>query len=98
MQIKLKSYSELVQMGKEAIDAALAPSRAKSQRKKAELVLAQMEETCASLEHKITEACSVKEINFDKVLDAVDEFELADRRRIQMEELLSQLFPAEAKA
>jgi len=93
MQLNLKPYSELLTMGKEALEASLAPKRAKSQHKKAELELAKLDETCATLEQKITESCSAKEINFNQVLEQMDELDLADRKRKQLEELLAQLFP-----
>lgn len=93
MQIKLKPYSELIKMGKEALDATLAPIRAIAQRKKAELELAKLDEVCATLEQKITETCSAKEINFDAVIEKMDELDLADRKRTQLKALLKQLFP-----
>lgn len=95
MQLKLKSYAELITMGKEAIDASLAPMRSRSQRKKAELELAKLDETCASLEQSVNEACAVKEINFNTVIGQLDELDLADRKRKQLSSLLEQLFPAE---
>lgn len=95
MQLKLKSYKQLVQMGKEALDAVLATAKAKSQNKKAELKLAELEEQCATLESKITESCSSKELNFDQIIDKLDELALVERKRTQMEDLLAQLFPKE---
>jgi len=97
MQIILKPYAELIKMGKEALDATLAPIRAVAQRKKAELELAKLDEECATLEQKISEICSTKDINFDKVIEAMDELDLADRKRGQLKQLLDQLFPVETK-
>lgn len=96
MQLNLKPYSELLTMGKEALEASLAPKRAKSQHKKAELELAKLDESCATLEQRITEACSSKELNFDQVLNLMDELDLSDRKRKQLATLLEQLFPAPA--
>lgn len=95
MQLKLKSYAELITMGKEAVDASLAPMRSRSQRKKAELELAKLDESVATLEQQVNEACAVKEINFNSVISLMDDLDLADRKRKQLSSLLDQLFPAE---
>lgn len=91
--MKLTPYSKLLVMGKEAIDAALAPIRARGARKQAELELCRIEERIASMEQRITEACSKTPINFDAVIDAFDELDLASRRQSQFEKIIEELFP-----
>jgi hypothetical protein len=82
-------------MTKEAIDGALANSRAKSAKCKAELELAKLEERDAELDKKIQEACSVKELNFDKIIELQDEQDLNSRRMKQFTTIIEQMFPAD---
>lgn len=87
--MKLKAYSKLITMSKEAVDKA----RARSQKKKAELEVLKLEEAVTKLEQEITELCSKQELDFNKVIDKLDEQELAQRRRGQFEDVIKQLFP-----
>jgi len=91
--MKLTPYKELLVMGKEAINAALAPVRTMSAKKKAELEIAKLDERIATLEPELNELCSVKEINFDKIIDKLDEIALAERRKKQFEKIVTEMFP-----
>lgn len=91
--MKLTPYKELLTMGKEAIDATLAPVRAMSAKKKAELEIAKLDEKCCTLESQINEICSVKDINFDVLIDKLDETALAERRKKQFEKIVTEMFP-----
>jgi len=98
MTTTLTPYKKLLTMTKEAIDGALANTRAKSAKCKAELELAKLEEKDAELDKKIQEACSVKELNFNNILELQDEQALNARRMDQFRIMINQLFPAEEAA
>lgn len=91
--MKLKPFAELVAMTKEGVDKALAPIRARQVKMKAELEMAKIDESLISLEAKIQEMCSTKEINFDTVLSKLDEYALAERRKKQFQKIINELFP-----
>jgi hypothetical protein len=91
--MKLTAYSKLITMSKVAVDKALAPVRARSQKKKAELEVLKLEEAVTKIEQEVTELCSNQELDFNKIIDKLDEQELAQRRREQFEEVIKQLFP-----
>jgi hypothetical protein len=95
MTTTLTPYKKLLTMTKEAIDGALANTRAKSAKCKAELELAKLEERDAELDKKIQEACSVKELNFENIINLQDEQALNARKMEQFKTLISQMFPSE---
>lgn len=90
---KLTPYKKLLTMGKQAVDAALAGPRAFSARKKAELEMAKLDERIATLETELTEACSDKDINFDRIINKLDDIALAERRKEQFEKIVGEMFP-----
>jgi DNA polymerase III delta prime subunit len=91
--MKLTPYKTLLTMGKEAINAALAPVRAMSAKKKAELEIAKLDERMATLESELNDLCSVKEIDYDKIINKLDEIALAERRKKQFEKIVNEMFP-----
>jgi hypothetical protein len=91
--MKLTPYQKLITMTKDAVDKTLAPVRSKSQQLKAELEVAKLEERCATLEKEVDEACSVKELNYDTIIDKLDELALAERRKEQFNKIITELFP-----
>ena len=80
-------------MGKEAVDAALAPVRAHSAKKKAELEVAKIEERIATLQSELTVVCSDKDVNFDRIIDKLDDIALAERRKEQFAKIIGEMFP-----
>ena len=93
--MKLTPYKKLLVMGKEAIDATLAPVRARSAKKKAELEIAKLEEQVATYDSELNTLCSEKEINFDKIIDKLDSIALVERRKKQFEKIVAEMFPEE---
>jgi len=91
--MKLTPYKKLITMGKEAVDFALAPVRAHSAQKKAELEIAKLEERKATLETEINNLCAEREINFDRIIDKLDEIALTERRIKQFVKIVDELFP-----
>lgn len=91
--MKLTAYKTILAMGKEAIDASLAPVRAHSAKKRAELEMAKLDERFATLETEVTAACSEKEINFERIINKLDEIALAERKKKQFEKIIGEMFP-----
>lgn len=91
--MQLKPLKEILLSTKEKLDEALAPVRARQIKSQADVRCAQLEEQLLTLERRITEACSTKDINFDRVLDMMDDYDLTERRVKQLKQLVSQLFP-----
>lgn len=93
--MKLKPYKDILKMAKEKIDESLAPVRANRAKKQAELEIAKMDEKMASQEAKIFELCASKEIDFDKIIQAQDEYALMERRKKQFGKIIKEMFPEE---
>ncbi len=91
--MQLKPLRDILAMSKEKIDEAMAPLRARQIKSKADVETAKLEEKLLTIEREISELCSQKEINFDRVLDKMDEYALTERRVKQFGELVAQLFP-----
>ena len=91
--MKLTPYRKLLTMAKEAIDASLAPVRANAAKKQAELEMAKIDERIATLESEVTSICSQKDIDFDKIIDKLDDIALAERRKKQFKQIVSEMFP-----
>jgi hypothetical protein len=92
--MKLPSYKDVLRMTKEVIDDTLAPVRATRAKKQAELEMAKLDEQIATKEAKIKETCCEKEINFGKLIDMQDELALLERKKIQYQQILDEMFPA----
>jgi hypothetical protein len=95
MAFKLKSYKELVAMTKEKLDEALVPLRVRAAKAKAESEVIKLEETLISLETKINEACAKKELDFNAIGDMMDDYDIAERRLKQIQDLVATLFDEE---
>lgn len=93
--MKLTPYKELLTMGKEAVNAALAPIRARAAKKQAELEIAKLDERIATLQSELNECCSEKDVKFAKIIDKLDDIALAERRKQQFEKIISEMFPEE---
>lgn len=93
MSFKLPTYADVLSMGKEALEKAKAPIRANQARKQGELELLKLEEQIITLQNKVQEASTTTPINYTKLLDALDELALAERRVEQFRDVLAQLFP-----
>ncbi len=92
-EVKLTPYKKLLTMAKEKIDEVLAIPRANSAKKQAELEMAKLDERVATLQTELTESCSVKELNFNRIIDKLDEIALAERRKKQFNKIIEEMFP-----
>ena len=95
--MQLKSYKEILAMGKDKVNETLAPVRARKAKKQAELEIAKMEEDIATQEAKIMELCSKQELNFDAIIKAQDTYALTERRIKQFEKIIEEMFPEKDK-
>lgn len=93
MAFQIKSFKELVSMTKEKLDEAMVPLRVRAAKAKAEGEKVNLEQKMMELETKINELCAQKELNFQKIADNLDEYDLAERRLKQITSLVEQLFP-----
>ena len=93
MSFKVKPFKEVLKYTKEKLDEALAPIRAKLAKARANLEVGKIEERMVSLETEIHTLCAEKELDFKKITDKMDEFELLERRHKQIEQLVAELFP-----
>jgi hypothetical protein len=95
--MQLRPFKELVALSKEKLDEAMAPIRARQVKAKADLEMLKIESDILTKETKVQEMCVEKDINLPKLIDALDEIALLERRRDQYGVVLEQLFPTEKK-
>ena len=93
MAFQIKSFKELITLTKEKLEESMIPLRVRSAKAKAEIIKVELETKLADLEMKINEKAAQKDIEFLKVIELVDEYELTERRLKQVTGLVTQLFP-----
>lgn len=91
----LMKYKDVLALAKEKINEAKAPFRAREMSKKAELEVCKLESTIADREQRIHELSSEYPINFDALIDALDELELTRRRKDQFQQIITEMFGAD---
>lgn len=92
--MKLKPYETVVKMAKDALDAMKAPLRASQMRKKAEGEQLEIESRIMDLDAKIQDLASAYPVDFNKLIEAIDERALLERRRDQFGKIIKEMFPA----
>lgn len=93
MAFKMKSYKQLLSMTKEKFDDAMVPLRVRSAKAKAEIVAAKLEEEMLELETEINTMCAEKDIDFAKIIEKIDSYDLKERKLGQVNGLVKELFP-----
>lgn len=88
----LMKYKDILVLAKEKIKEVMAPLRAREMKKKAELEACKLDSTIAEKEQKIQEYASEYPIDFDRMIDAIDELELVKRRKEQFENIIEEMF------
>jgi hypothetical protein len=88
----LLKYKDVLVLAKEKIKEAMAPLRAKEMKKKAEFEIAKLEGVIAEKEQKIQEYASDYPVNFDKLIESIDDLELTNRRKEQFEKIITEMF------
>jgi hypothetical protein len=91
--MQLTAYKDILKLGKEKVQEAMAPMRAKEQRKRAELEMIQLESKICEIEQAIQEVCAAYPIDFEKLIKKIDEQALLERRKKQYGEIIEQMFP-----
>jgi len=87
--------SKLLKISDDAKKTLKVPFQVRKDRKALESWIIDVEEKIADLELKIEEAKGASNFNVDKILDAIDDLELANRRLVQGNALLKELFTEE---
>ena len=87
--------AELLKMGEDAIKAVKLPFKIRKEKKSLESWVLDYEEKVATLESEINDCKADENLNVDRILDKVDDLELAQRRLRQGEELMKELFDGE---
>ncbi len=88
----LLKYQDVLTFAKEKLKETMAPLRAREMRKKGELEVAKLEGTIAEKEQKLQEIASSYPINFDTMIEALDDLELTKRRKTQFDKIIEELF------
>lgn len=88
----LLKYKDVLILCKEKIKEAMAPLRAREMRKKGELEIAKLESRIAEKEQFVQECASTYPVDFDKLLDSIDDLALTQRRKDQFEKILGEMF------
>ncbi len=88
----LIKYKELLVLAKDKVKEVMAPLRVKEMRKKAELETCKLDSTIAEKEQRIQEYASAYPIDFDKLIDAIDDLELVKRRKNQFDKIIGEMF------
>jgi hypothetical protein len=88
----LMKYKDNLVLTKEKIKEAMAPLRAKEMKKKAELEICKIDSEIAEKEQKIQEHASEYPIDFDKLINAIDDLDLVKRRKEQFEKIIAEMF------
>ena len=91
----MSTRKELLKMGEDAIKAVKLPFKLRKEKKQLEALILDYEEKVATLESEINDCKADENLNVDRILDKVDDLELAQRRLRQGEELMKELFDGE---
>lgn len=96
MAFNIRPFKELIAMTKEKLEESMIPLRVRAAKAKAEGIQVELETKQLDLESRINAACAEKDINFTRIADMMDEYELNERRLTQINNLVMQLFPSES--
>jgi hypothetical protein len=88
----LIKYSEVIKLAKEKINEAMAPLREREMKKKAELEIAKIEGFLAEKEQAIQELAAKYPIDYDKLIEALDDLDLTNRRKEQFTKIIAEMF------
>ena len=87
-----KTRKELLRLAEAGIKEVKLPFKLRKEEKQLESWVLDYEEKVATLEAEITELKCEEKLDVDKILDKVDDMELAQRRLKQGQELTIELF------
>ena len=87
-----KKYSDLLSLGKEALDAVQKPFKVLKAKKDLEKEIISVEQAIAEQDLKISEAKGAHPINLRNILDCIDKKDLLERDLKLAKELQEELF------
>lgn len=96
--MKLTPYREMIALAKDKAKELMAIPRAFEQRKRAELEMAKIDSLIAEGEQSINEVTAEYPVNFDRLIDKIDDLALLERRRDQFARIVAEMFPADTPA
>lgn len=88
----LMKYKDILILAKEKIKEAMAPLRANEMKKKAELEICKLESEILDRESKIQDLAAAYPIDFDRLIESIDDLELIKRRKEQFEKIIKEMF------
>lgn len=88
----MMKYTEILSLAKDKIKEVMAPLRAHEMKKKGELEVAKLEGTIAEKDQVIQELASQYPIDFDRIINALDDLELTKRRKDQFSTIINEMF------
>lgn len=88
----LIKYKDILVLCKDKIKEVMAPLRAREMRLKGELEMAKLDSSIAEKEQKIQEEASKYPVDFDKLIDALDDLALTQRRKEQFGKIIKEMF------
>jgi len=91
--MKLLSYKEIIGKTKEKVDEMMGSVRATRMRKQADFEMLKIDEKVMGVETKVQELCLEYPIDLEKILDALDDIAVLERRKEQYENIIVELFP-----
>lgn len=88
----LMKYKDILILAKDKIKEVMAPLRAHEMKKKAELESAKLDSSIAEKEQLVQEVASSYPLDFDKLINAIDDLELIKRRKGQFDKIIDEMF------
>jgi len=89
---KLLSFREALKKTKAQIDELLIPVRVKQAKLAGETELAKLEEKMLQCDVAMQELCVASPINYDKIIEKLDEIAMLERRQKQFKKVMDELF------
>ena len=88
----MKKYKDFLKAGKEKLDELKIPFQVRKASKQLEKEIIEIEEKIATMELDIQEAKGEHPFNLDKILNAIDNKAIQERKLKQANELMKELF------
>ena len=88
-------YKQLLSKGKEAIETIQLPFKVAKEHKQLEMKILELEQIMASDALTVQEQKSACPVNWDKLIDAIDNQAINERKLKQLQELEKELFSDE---
>ncbi len=85
-------YKNLISKGKEIIEAIELPFKVKKEEKNLEMKILELEQQIAKDELTVQQQKSTNPVDWNKLIDAIDNLELSNRKLKQLNALYEELF------